>query len=59
MTVKVTPNNGPEEQTVAAIASCGTGNSKGTVWWYDVKTLAPFQADTWTSLPMNELVIEC
>lgn len=56
--VKTEPSNGPDERTVAAIALCGTGNSKGTVWWFDVKTLAPFQADTWTALPINDLVIE-
>ena len=40
------PSNGPEGRTVAAIALCGTGNSKGSVRFYDVKTEAPFMADS-------------
>ena len=51
-------NSGPGARTVSAIALCHTGNSKGTVVWYDLKKETEFRATTWTPLPMPDIVFE-
>ncbi len=51
-------SNGPEERTVGAIALCGVGNRKGSVYWYDLKTEAVFMGDRWTILPAPDIVLE-
>ena len=56
--VATDPSNGPQSRTVGAIALCGTGNSKGSVYWYDLKTEAVFMGDRWTVLPVPDIVLE-
>ena len=50
--------NGPQTRTISAIALCPTGNSKGTVFWYDLKKETEFQSTVWTPLPMPDIVLE-
>ena len=48
--------NGPPERTASAISMCGTGNSKGTWWFFNIAKESFFTADSWTELPMTELI---
>lgn len=45
-------------RSVSAISLCGSGNAKGSWWFFDIQTMKPFLADRWTALPTTDLVIE-
>ncbi len=50
--------SGETQRSVSAISLCGTGNARGSWWFFDLLTLEPFTADRWTVLPIPDLVIE-
>jgi hypothetical protein len=58
VTVEIKPSNGPEARTIGAIALGGSGNSKGSVYWYDIITESEFMGNKWVSLPMPDIVIK-
>lgn len=53
-----TAGNGEKDRSASAISLCGTGNERGSWWFFDLLTLEPFSADKWTVLPTPDLVIE-
>ena len=53
-----TAGNGNSPRTVSSISLCGTGNSKGSWWFFDVEKCSFFTADSWTVLPTTDFVIK-
>jgi hypothetical protein len=49
---------GEKGRSISAISLCGTGNERGSWWFFNLLTLEPFTADRWTVLPTPDLVIE-
>ena len=51
-------SRGTSERTVGAIALVSADNNKGTWWFMSLRTGAPFRADSWTPLPITDVVID-